>query len=92
MREPGEHAPTTPATRVQLASEPKGDLVMSTPAPTPRTPRTAKATEAAAQNAAARAVDDPRQLARAARIVRAALDRQRLTLADIVPTPDEAAS
>jgi hypothetical protein len=40
--------------------------------------------------AANRAVDDPAQLARAARIIRAALERQRLTLDDLVPptTPD----
>lgn len=35
------------------------------------------------ERSAIRALDDPRQLARAARIVRAALERNRLTLADI---------
>lgn len=35
----------------------------------------------------ARAVDDPAQLARAARIVRTALARQRLTLADLTAAP-----
>jgi hypothetical protein len=42
------------------------------------------------RRAANRAVDDPAQLARAARIVRAALARQRLTLDDLTPpaTPD----
>jgi hypothetical protein len=35
------------------------------------------------RNAAERAVDDPVVLAKAARIVRAALARQRLTLADL---------
>jgi hypothetical protein len=35
------------------------------------------------RNAALRAVDDPAKLARAARIVRAALLRQKLTLADL---------
>ena len=39
------------------------------------------------RNAAHRAVDDPVVLARAARIVRAALARQRLTLADLEPLP-----
>jgi hypothetical protein len=48
-------------------------------------PRTAAATEAHLRNAAHRAVDDPIQLARAARIVRVALERQRLTLADLTP-------
>jgi len=52
-------------------------------------PRTAAATEAHAEYAAARAVDDPRQLARAARIVRTALARKALSPADILP--DEAA-
>lgn len=43
----------------------------------------------ASQNAfAGRAVDDPAKLARAARIVRIALERRKLTLADVVP--DEA--
>jgi hypothetical protein len=40
------------------------------------------------RRSAARAVDDPRQLARAARIVRAALARKRLSPADVLP--DEA--
>lgn len=35
-----------------------------------------------------RAVDDPVVLARAARIVRAALSRQKLTLADLPPLPE----
>lgn len=48
-------------------------------------PRTAAATEAHLRNSAHRAVDDPAQLARAARIVRAALARQRLTLSDLTP-------
>jgi hypothetical protein len=46
--------------------------------------QTAAATEAHLRNAALRAVDDPATLARAARIVRAALARQRLTPADLV--------
>lgn len=50
------------------------------------TVRTAAATEAVQQYAAERAVDDPAKLAKAARIVRAALARQRLTLADLRPT------
>lgn len=52
------------------------------------TPRTAAATEATKQYAAERAVDDPVKLARAARIVRAALARKRLRLADLDPTAD----
>lgn len=47
--------------------------------------RTAAATEAAQRWHAERAIDDPTKLARAARIVRAALARQRLTLADLTP-------
>jgi hypothetical protein len=43
------------------------------------------------QNAALRAIDDPAVLARAARIVRVALERQRLTLNDLVDTEDAAA-
>ena len=45
--------------------------------------QTAAATAAHLRNAAHRAVDDPVTLARAARIVRAALARQRLTLTDL---------
>jgi hypothetical protein len=37
------------------------------------------------RRSAARAVDDPRQLARAARIVRAALERKRLSPGDVLP-------
>jgi hypothetical protein len=44
-----------------------------------------RAIEAHQRNAALRAIDDPRQLARAARIVRAALERKRLELADVLP-------
>lgn len=50
-------------------------------------PRTHAATEANKRNSAHRAVDDPAQLARAARIVRAALARNRITLADLTPMP-----
>jgi hypothetical protein len=39
------------------------------------------------QNAAIRALDDPVALARAARIVRVALERRRLTVADLTPDP-----
>ncbi len=45
--------------------------------------RTAAATEANKRNSAHRAVDDPAQLARAARIVRAAIARNRLTLDEL---------
>ena len=41
------------------------------------------------RRSAARAVDDPRQLARAARIVKAALERRRLELADVIALTDE---
>ena len=51
---------------------------------------TVPATAAHVRNAAERAVDDPVQLARAARIVRAALARQRLTLADLDGNGDAA--
>lgn len=34
-----------------------------------------------------RAVDDPAKLARAANIIRAALDRKRITLAELTPMP-----
>lgn len=56
--------------------------------------RTAKARAAHLQRAANRAVDDDVQLARAARIVRAALARRVLTVDDLAPTaggPDAAA-
>ncbi len=41
------------------------------------------------RNAALRAIDDPVKLQRAARIVRAALERNRLTLADLDPEVGE---
>lgn len=50
--------------------------------------RTVKARQEHQRNAAHRAVDDPAQLARAARIVRAALARKRLSLAELTPLPD----
>jgi hypothetical protein len=49
--------------------------------------RTTAATEAHSVNAAHRAVDDRATLARAARIVRAALARERLTIAELTPLP-----
>lgn len=39
-------------------------------------------------NAAHRAVDDPAKLARAARIVRAALARQKISLDELTPLPN----
>lgn len=56
--------------------------------------RTSAATEAVQQYAAERAIDDPAKLARAARIVRLALARKRLTLDELTPpsTRDEAAA
>jgi hypothetical protein len=50
-----------------------------------RAARTEAARQAAMRNSAVRALDDPVKLARAARIVRTALERQRLELADVVP-------
>lgn len=55
--------------------------------------RTAAATEAVQQYAAERAIDDPVKLARAARIVRIALARQRITLDELTAAaPQDAAS
>jgi hypothetical protein len=56
-----------------------------------RTVDTAPARAAMLANAADRAVDDPAKLARAARIVRAALARRKLTLDDLTPPDGEAA-
>lgn len=50
-------------------------------------PDVADARSELAAEADRRSVDDPVQLARAARIVRAALARQRLTLAELTPPP-----
>ena len=52
---------------------------------TPGQARVAAAQAAQQRNAANRAVDDPVALARAARIVRVALERGKLTPADILP-------
>jgi hypothetical protein len=43
------------------------------------------------RRSAHRAVDDPAQLERAARIVRAALERRKLTLAELTPLPADQA-
>jgi hypothetical protein len=51
--------------------------------PTPGHRQTANAVEANQQYAAERAVDDPVKLERAARIIRVALRRGRLSLADL---------
>lgn len=56
---------------------------MSTQTPEVRAARTAKARTTQMTNAAVRAVDDPAQLAKAARIVRAALARRVLTESDL---------
>ena len=70
-----------------------GEITVQHPPPTPaitvESPDspTAKARKVKLTNHAHRAVDDPVQLARAARIVRAALARQRLTLGDLTPLP-----
>jgi hypothetical protein len=50
-------------------------------------PNPVHATAEHMRRAAHRAVDDPAQLARAARIVRAALARRKLTLAELTPLP-----
>lgn len=52
--------------------------------------RAARARQVFQTNSAHRAVNDPVRLARAARIVRAALARKRLRLADLTPLPAEA--
>lgn len=52
---------------------------------------TAKARAVRLTQTAHRAVDDPVQLARAVRIVRAALARERLTLGDLRPLPETGA-
>lgn len=54
--------------------------------------RTQAATEAHKRNAAVRALDDPKTLNRAARIVREALARKRLSLADITPDDEREAA
>ncbi|GAB3781471.1 hypothetical protein [Nocardioides ungokensis] len=55
------------------------------------TPNQAAHARAVAQhNAALRAIDDPAKLARAARIVRVAIERRRLTLADVTPDQQKA--
>jgi len=51
--------------------------------------RTRNAIEATKQYAADRAIDDPVKLARAARIVRTALARKRMTVDELLP-PSEA--
>jgi hypothetical protein len=56
----------------------------------PPTDRVAKARAVRSQRSAERAVDDPRQLARAARIVRAALARKALEPADLLDGPEAA--
>ncbi len=57
--------------------------------PMERTDPAIAARRAHQRNAALRAIDDPVKLQRAARIVRAALERNRLTLADLAPEVDE---
>jgi len=59
------------------------------PAPT-GAERVRAANEARMYNSARRAIDDPVVLGRAARIVRVALARKALTLADLEPMPDPA--
>ena len=54
--------------------------------------QTARATETVQNYWAERAIDDPAKLAKAARIIRLALARQRLTLADLGAVSDEEAA
>jgi len=54
--------------------------------------QTARATETVQNYWAERAIDDPAKLAKAARIVRLALARQRLTIEDLAPVSDEEAA
>lgn len=63
---------------------------MSGPQTTVAAPRTAAATEAAAQAHAERAIDDPAKLAWAARVMRTAIARGRATVKDVT-ADDEAA-
>jgi hypothetical protein len=60
--------------------------------PRPHLANTAPATEAVQRYAAERAIDDPAKLARAARIVRAALARKRLTLDELTAPSDAEAA
>jgi hypothetical protein len=53
--------------------------------------RTAAATAARLHNQAVRAIDDPAKLARAARIVRVALARKKLTVDELLPADGGAA-
>jgi hypothetical protein len=61
---------------------PSTDLVVDRPES-----RTAKARAVRLAQTAHRAVDDPAQLARAARIVRAALARERISPDELTPLP-----
>lgn len=54
--------------------------------------KTAAASERNRELGAIRAIDDPAKLARAARIVRIALERQRISLADLGVTEEPAAA
>jgi hypothetical protein len=76
--------------RVFVAGRARTDLesVVSASALSDGLARTEKARETHVTRAAHRAVDDPAQLARAARIVRAALARKRLTLDELTPLPN----
>ncbi len=47
-------------------------------------------TEPNLDRAAVRALDDPVKLARAARIIRVALERRRIALAELMPPDEEA--
>lgn len=57
---------------------------------TDRHAQTAAAREKNKHNAALRAIDDPVKLAKYARTVRVALERGRLTAADILPADERA--
>jgi len=54
--------------------------------------RIAAATAERLHRSAVRALDDPAQLARAARIIKVALERKKLTLDDVLPDDQQQAS
>jgi hypothetical protein len=60
----------------------------SVPEQAPRSDIASAARRAHLHNAAVRALDDPAKLERAARIVRVAIERGRLTPAQVLPEPE----
>jgi hypothetical protein len=78
---------TASSTRSPLLSDPPTHVGPRGPQRT----NTAPATEAVKQYAAERAIDDPVKLAQAARIIRTALARQRLTIDELTSDTSEVA-